>query len=64
MVTHRLPLSGGVLPDPPTPHHSVMALWCYACHEPTSVSSCITITEYNANETLCKTILYTLEICQ
>ncbi|KAM6171854.1 ly6/PLAUR domain-containing protein 2 [Erethizon dorsatum] len=40
----------------------VMALRCYTCHEPTGVSSCLTITECNANETMCKTTLYSLEI--
>ncbi|EHB18001.1 Ly6/PLAUR domain-containing protein 2 [Heterocephalus glaber] len=40
----------------------VMALRCYTCQELTTVSSCITITECNANETMCKTTLYSLEM--
>ncbi|XP_002921652.1 ly6/PLAUR domain-containing protein 2 [Ailuropoda melanoleuca] len=40
----------------------VVALQCYTCHEPTGVSSCVTIATCNANETMCKTTLYSLEI--
>ncbi|XP_004639037.1 ly6/PLAUR domain-containing protein 2 [Octodon degus] len=40
----------------------VTALQCYACPEPTAVSTCITITKCGANETMCKTTLYSLEI--
>ncbi|KFO26808.1 ly6/PLAUR domain-containing protein 2 [Fukomys damarensis] len=40
----------------------VLALQCYTCHEPTGVASCIVISECNANETMCKTTLYSLEI--
>ncbi|XP_005395795.1 PREDICTED: secreted Ly-6/uPAR-related protein 1 isoform X1 [Chinchilla lanigera] len=40
----------------------VMALQCYTCHEPTAVSRCITVTECNANDTMCKTTLYSLDI--
>ncbi|XP_040117591.1 ly6/PLAUR domain-containing protein 2 [Oryx dammah] len=39
----------------------VVALQCYTCPEPISVSSCVTITTCNANETMCKTTLYSLE---
>ncbi|MBZ3883040.1 Ly6/PLAUR domain-containing protein 2 [Sciurus carolinensis] len=39
-----------------------MALKCYACHVPTGVSSCITITSCNAKETMCKSTLYSGEI--
>ncbi|XP_006830917.1 PREDICTED: ly6/PLAUR domain-containing protein 2 [Chrysochloris asiatica] len=39
-----------------------MALQCYTCPEPTSVSSCLTVTTCIANETMCKTTLYSLEI--
>ncbi|XP_066121645.1 ly6/PLAUR domain-containing protein 2-like isoform X1 [Saccopteryx bilineata] len=38
-----------------------VALQCYACQEPTGVSSCVTIATCNANETMCKTTLYSLE---
>ncbi|XP_020755695.1 ly6/PLAUR domain-containing protein 2-like [Odocoileus virginianus] len=38
-----------------------VTLQCYTCPEPISVSSCITITTCNANETMCKTTLYSLE---
>ncbi|XP_053415449.1 ly6/PLAUR domain-containing protein 2 [Nycticebus coucang] len=40
----------------------VAALQCYTCQEPMSVASCITITTCHANETMCKTTLYSLEI--
>ncbi|XP_058555946.1 ly6/PLAUR domain-containing protein 2 [Neofelis nebulosa] len=40
----------------------VGALRCYTCHEPTSVSSCVTIATCGVNETMCKTTLYSLEI--
>ncbi|KAF4022184.1 hypothetical protein G4228_014047 [Cervus hanglu yarkandensis] len=39
----------------------VVTLQCYTCPEPISVSSCITIATCNANETMCKTTLYSLE---
>ncbi|XP_006746168.1 ly6/PLAUR domain-containing protein 2 [Leptonychotes weddellii] len=42
-------------------HELVVALQCYTCHEPTAVSSCVTIATCNANETMCNTILYSLE---
>ncbi|XP_008064518.1 ly6/PLAUR domain-containing protein 2 [Carlito syrichta] len=38
------------------------ALRCYTCQEPSGVSSCVAITTCNANETMCKTTLYSLEI--
>ncbi|KAB0371455.1 ly6/PLAUR domain-containing protein 2 [Muntiacus reevesi] len=38
-----------------------VTLQCYTCPEPISVSSCITIATCNANETMCKTTLYSLE---
>ncbi|XP_037364152.1 ly6/PLAUR domain-containing protein 2 [Talpa occidentalis] len=38
------------------------ALRCYTCQEPTSVSSCIAIAACGANDTMCKTTLYSLEI--
>lgn len=42
----------------------MVALQCYTCPEPVSVSSCDTITTCNANETMCKTTLYSLETGQ
>ncbi|XP_077872718.1 ly6/PLAUR domain-containing protein 2 isoform X1 [Ictidomys tridecemlineatus] len=45
-----------------TPGDAAMALKCYTCLEPTGVSSCITITNCDANETMCKTTLYSREI--
>ncbi|KAM8787369.1 ly6/PLAUR domain-containing protein 2-like isoform 2-T2 [Rhynchonycteris naso] len=38
-----------------------VALQCYYCQEPTGVSSCLTIATCNANETMCRTTLYSLE---
>ncbi|KAG8515447.1 Ly6/PLAUR domain-containing protein 2, partial [Galemys pyrenaicus] len=38
------------------------ALRCYTCPEPTAVSSCVTVTACGANDTMCKTTLYSLEI--
>ncbi|XP_058132275.1 LOW QUALITY PROTEIN: ly6/PLAUR domain-containing protein 2-like [Dasypus novemcinctus] len=38
------------------------AMRCYTCHEPTDVSDCVTITTCAANETMCKTTLYSREI--
>lgn len=56
---------GQGLPDASlVPSYPVVALQCYTCHEPTGVSSCVTITTCNANETMCKTTLYSLEIGQ
>uniref|UniRef100_M3XSN1 Snake toxin/toxin-like domain-containing protein n=1 Tax=Mustela putorius furo TaxID=9669 RepID=M3XSN1_MUSPF len=43
-------------------HELAEALRCYTCHEPTGVSSCVTVVTCNANETMCKTTLYSLEI--
>ncbi|XP_047579949.1 ly6/PLAUR domain-containing protein 2 [Lutra lutra] len=43
-------------------HELAEALQCYTCHEPTSVSSCVAVATCNANETMCKTTLYSLEI--
>ncbi|XP_032729326.1 secreted Ly-6/uPAR-related protein 1 [Lontra canadensis] len=43
-------------------HKLAEALRCYTCHEPTSVSSCVAVATCNANETMCKTTLYSLEI--
>uniref|UniRef100_A0A8C3WI24 LY6/PLAUR domain containing 2 n=1 Tax=Catagonus wagneri TaxID=51154 RepID=A0A8C3WI24_9CETA len=40
----------------------VVALRCYTCHEPSSVSSCVTTVTCRANETMCKTTLYSLEL--
>ncbi|EPY84004.1 secreted Ly-6/uPAR domain-containing protein 2 isoform X2 [Camelus dromedarius] len=40
----------------------VGALQCYTCHEPSSLSSCVTAVTCNANETMCKTTLYSLEM--
>ncbi|XP_049710569.1 ly6/PLAUR domain-containing protein 2 [Elephas maximus indicus] len=37
------------------------ALRCFACPEPTSVSSCVTLATCTTNETMCKTTLYSLE---
>lgn len=42
----------------------MVTLQCYTCPEPISVSSCITIATCNANETMCKTTLYSLETGQ
>ncbi|XP_001496805.1 ly6/PLAUR domain-containing protein 2-like [Equus przewalskii] len=39
-----------------------VALRCYSCQEPTSVSSCVNISTCKANETMCKTTLYSLEL--
>ncbi|KAM5314127.1 ly6/PLAUR domain-containing protein 2-like [Glossophaga mutica] len=39
-----------------------MALQCYSCPEPTGVSSCVAIATCSANETVCKTTLYSLEL--
>ncbi|XP_037022552.2 ly6/PLAUR domain-containing protein 2-like [Artibeus jamaicensis] len=39
-----------------------VALQCYSCPEPTGVASCVTITTCSANETVCKTTLYSLEL--
>lgn len=56
---------GQGLPDASfVPSYPVVALQCYTCHEPTGVSSCVTIATCNANETMCKTILYSLETGQ
>ncbi|XP_077019296.1 ly6/PLAUR domain-containing protein 2-like [Tamandua tetradactyla] len=38
------------------------AMRCYMCHEPMSVSDCVTVTTCKANETMCKTTLYSLEL--
>ena len=58
-------MEGTGLPDQPWPHpFPVVALQCYTCPEPISVSSCDTITTCNANETMCKTTLYSLETGQ
>ncbi|XP_062935163.1 ly6/PLAUR domain-containing protein 2 [Cynocephalus volans] len=40
----------------------VMALQCYTCDEPMEVSRCVTVTTCSANETMCKSTLYSLEI--
>ncbi|XP_058420443.1 ly6/PLAUR domain-containing protein 2-like [Diceros bicornis minor] len=39
-----------------------VALRCYTCLEPTAVASCVTIVTCKANETMCKTTLYSLEL--
>lgn len=44
--------------------HPAAALQCYSCPEPTGVSSCVTIATCSANETVCKTTLYSLELGQ
>ncbi|KAM9197973.1 ly6/PLAUR domain-containing protein 2-like [Dugong dugon] len=36
-------------------------LQCFTCPEPTSVSSCLTLATCTANETMCRTTLYSLE---
>ncbi|CAH7108231.1 Lypd2 [Phodopus roborovskii] len=38
-----------------------MALQCYTCQDPVSVSNCVTITTCHINDTMCKTTLYSLE---
>ncbi|XP_006152155.1 ly6/PLAUR domain-containing protein 2 isoform X2 [Tupaia chinensis] len=38
------------------------ALQCYTCPEPTSVANCVATKTCSANETMCKTTLYSLEI--
>ncbi|XP_012880631.1 PREDICTED: ly6/PLAUR domain-containing protein 2 [Dipodomys ordii] len=40
----------------------VVALRCFTCGEPTTTSSCTTVTTCHANETMCKTTLYSREI--
>ncbi|XP_032981938.1 uncharacterized protein LOC117033765 isoform X1 [Rhinolophus ferrumequinum] len=40
---------------------SVVALQCFTCREPSSLSSCVTITTCNANETMCQITVYSLE---
>ncbi|KAL1767503.1 ly6/PLAUR domain-containing protein 2 [Sigmodon hispidus] len=39
-----------------------MALKCYTCQDPVTVSNCVTITTCSSNETMCKTTLYSQEI--
>ncbi|XP_032981942.1 uncharacterized protein LOC117033765 isoform X5 [Rhinolophus ferrumequinum] len=39
----------------------VVALQCFTCREPSSLSSCVTITTCNANETMCQITVYSLE---
>nr|XP_044999495.1 ly6/PLAUR domain-containing protein 2 [Jaculus jaculus] len=41
---------------------SEVALKCFTCHEPESVSNCVTIATCHENETMCKTTLYSLEV--
>ncbi|XP_037659596.1 ly6/PLAUR domain-containing protein 2-like [Choloepus didactylus] len=38
------------------------AIRCYTCHDPTSVTDCVTVTTCKANETMCKTTLYSPEL--
>ncbi|KAM4864700.1 ly6/PLAUR domain-containing protein 2-like [Thomomys bottae] len=38
------------------------ALRCFTCGDPTTVDACTTITTCHANETMCKTTLYSREI--
>lgn len=53
---------GQGLPDPAlVTSPPAVALKCFTCHEPTGVSNCVTITTCSANETMCKTTLYSLE---
>lgn len=44
--------------------HPAVALQCFACQEPTGMSSCVAIATCSANETMCKTTLYSLEMGQ
>ncbi|XP_006775250.1 PREDICTED: ly6/PLAUR domain-containing protein 2 [Myotis davidii] len=46
----------------PSCHHPAVALQCFTCQEPTGVFSCVLITTCKANETMCKTTLYSREI--
>lgn len=56
---------GQGLPDPSlVTSCPAVALRCYSCQEPTSVSSCVNISTCKANETMCKTTLYSLELGQ
>ncbi|XP_042320922.1 ly6/PLAUR domain-containing protein 2-like isoform X2 [Sceloporus undulatus] len=40
---------------------SVPALQCYSCQEPTTSWKCTTIVDCKAEETMCKTTMYSLE---